>query len=102
MHILLKDNKVKLIYLFNIFINQLLLDLINCAAGVTIIDMLYNYMAYSDNITLFSTHFQVCVAYSKMWKFKSGVKKSKCMIVGKCPLYQEPKWKLRDKCLCNE
>ena len=24
------------------------------------------------------------------------------MIVGKCPLYQDPKWRLGDKCLCNE
>ena len=24
------------------------------------------------------------------------------MIVGKCSLYQDPKWRLGDKCLCNE
>ena len=24
------------------------------------------------------------------------------MIVGKCPLYQDPKWRIGDKCLCNE
>ena len=24
------------------------------------------------------------------------------MIVGKCSLYHDPKWKLGDKCLCNE
>ena len=59
-------------YLFNIFINQLLLDLNNCDAGVRIGDTLYNYMAYADDITLFSTNVQdlqnlidVCVAYSK-------------------------------------
>ena len=91
-------------YLFNIFINQLLLDLNNCDAGVRIGDTLYNYMAYADDITLFSTNVQdlqslidVCDAYSKRWKFKFGVEKSKCMIVGKCPLYQDPKWRLGDK-----
>ena len=67
-------------------------------------------MTYADDITLFSTNVQdlhnlidVCDAYSKRWKFKFGVeKKSKCMIVGKCPLYQDPMWRLGDKCLCNE
>ena len=83
-------------YLFNIFINQLLLQLNKCDAGVRIGDTLYNSMAYADDITLFSTDVQdlqnlidVCVAYSKRWRFKFGVEKSKCMIVGKCSLYQD-------------
>ena len=74
-------------------------------------------MAYADDITLFSTNIQdlqnlidvcvlhivdVCVAYSRRWKFTFGVEKSKCMIVGKCSLYQDPKWRIGDKCLCNE
>ena len=42
--------------LFNLFINQLLLDLNNCDAGVRIGDTLYNSMAYADDITLFSTN----------------------------------------------
>ena len=96
-------------YLFNIFINQLLFDLNNSDAGVRISDALYNDMAYADDITLFSTNVQdlqnlmdVCDAYSKRWKFKFGVEKSKCMIVGKCPLYQDPMWRIGVKCLCNE
>ena len=44
-------------YLF-FFINQLLLDLNNCDAGVRIGDTLYNSMAYADDITLFSTNVQ--------------------------------------------
>ena len=44
----------------------------------------------------------MCCIYSKRWRFKFGVEKSKCMIVGKCTLYQDTKWKLGDKCLCNE
>ena len=74
-------------------------------------------MAYADDITLFSTNIQdlqnlidvcvlhivdVCVAYSRRWKFTFGVERSKCMIVGKCSLYQDPKWRIGDKCLCNE
>ena len=61
-------------------------------------------MAYADDITLFSINIQdlqnlidVCVAYSKRWKLKFGFEKSKYSIVGKCSLYQEPKWKLGDK-----
>ena len=57
-------------YLFKKIINQLLLDLNNCDAGVRIGGTLCNYMA--DDITLFSTNAQylqniidVCVAYSK-------------------------------------
>ena len=41
-------------YLFNIFINQLLLDLNDCDVWVRIGDVLYNFMAYSDDITIFS------------------------------------------------
>ena len=62
----------------------------NCDAGVRIGDTLYSSMAYADDITLFSTNVQdlqnlidICVAYSKRWRFKFGVEKSKCMIVGK-------------------
>ena len=45
-------------YLFNIFINQLLLDLNNCDAGVRIDDTLYNYTAYANDITLLTTNVQ--------------------------------------------
>ena len=90
-------------------ITKLYLDLNNCDAGGRIGDALYNSMAYAHDITLFSTNVQdlqnlidVCVAYSKRWRFKFGVEKWKCMIVGKCSLYQDPKWRLGDKCLCNE
>ena len=48
-------DKPDVCHLFNIFINQLLLDLNNCDAGVRIGDTLYNSMAYADDITLFST-----------------------------------------------
>ena len=41
-------------YLFNIFINQPLLDLNNCDAGVRISDTLYNSMAYAGDILPYS------------------------------------------------
>ena len=43
-------------FLFTIFINQLLLDLNDCDVGVIIGDVLYNSMAYADDITVFSTN----------------------------------------------
>ena len=63
-------------YLFNIFINQLLLDLNNCDADIRIGDTLYNSMAYADDITLFSTNVRdlqnlidVCVAYRAISRY---------------------------------
>ena len=76
-------------YLFSIFINQLLLDLNDCDAGVRIGDVLYNSMAYADDITIFSTNakclqclIDMCAMYSDRWRFKYGFEKSKCMIIG--------------------
>ena len=58
-------------YLFNIFINQLLLDLNDCDVGVRIGDVLYNSMAYVDDITVFSMNakdlqrlIDMCTMYS--------------------------------------
>ena len=75
-------------YLFNIFINQLLLDLHDCDVGVRIGDALYNSMAYADDITVFSTNakdlqrrIDMCTMYSDRWRFKYGIDKSKCMAV---------------------
>ena len=80
-------------YLFNIFINQLLLDLNYCDVGVRIGDVLYNSMAYADDITVFSTNakdlqrlIDMCTMYSDRWRFKYG-NKSKCMIIGKPPFH---------------
>ena len=43
-------------YLFNIFSNKLLPYLNDCDVRVMIGDVLYNYMAYADDITIFSTN----------------------------------------------
>ena len=75
----------------------------NCDAGVRIGDTLYNSMAYADDITLVSTNVQdlqnLTDVYNKRRRFKFGVEKSKVTIVGKCSLYQDPKWRLGDKCI---
>ena len=81
----------------------------NCDTGFRIGDTLYNAMDYADDITLFSTNVQdlqnligICFACSKRWRFNFGVEQSKCMIVGKYPLNQEPKWRFRDNvCMKN-
>ena len=95
-------------YLFNIFINQLLLDLNDCDIGVRIGDVLYNSMAYADDITIFSTNakglqclIDMCTMYSDRWRFKYGIEKSKCMIIGKSPFTCEPVWRLNDVSLRN-
>ena len=95
-------------YLFIIFINQLLLDLNDCDAGVRIGDVLYNSMAYADDITIFSTNakclqclIDMCAMYSDRWRFKYGIEKSKCMIIGKSPFACEPVWRLNDVSLRN-
>ena len=95
-------------YLFNIFINQLLLDLNDCDVGVRIGDMLYNSMAYADAITIFSINdkglqclIDMCTMYSDRWRFKYGIEKSKCMIIGKSPFTCEPVWRLNDVSLRN-
>ena len=95
-------------YLFNIFINQLLLDLNDCDAGVRIGDVLYNSMAYADDITMFSTNakglqciINMCTMYSDRWRFKYGIEKSKCMIIGKSPFTCKRVWRLNDVSLRN-
>ena len=95
-------------YLFNIFINLLLLDLTECDAGVRIGDELYNSMAYADDITLFATNAKgvqclvdMCATYSNRCRFRYGVEKSKCMVIGKSPLTCEPLWRWNNVDLRN-
>ena len=92
------------------FINKLLVDLNDCDAGVRIGDMLYNSesIAYADDITIFSTNatglqclIDMRTMYSDRWRFKYGIDKSKCMIIGKSPFTCEPVWRLNDVSLRN-
>ena len=65
-------------------------------------------MAYADDITVFSTNakylqrlIDMWTLYSDIWRFKYGIDKSKCMIIGKSPFTCEPVWRLNDVSLRN-
>ena len=51
-----KQGSILSSYLFNIFIDKLLLDLNNSDSGVITGNQRYNCMAYADDVTLFSTN----------------------------------------------
>ena len=86
----------------------MLLDLNDCDAGVRIGDVLFNSMAYADDITIFSTNAKglqclvdMCAMYNDRWRFNYGIEKSKCMIIGNSPFTCEPVWRLNDVSLRN-
>ena len=89
-------------YFFNIFINNLLVDLQRKHCGVSIGNLRLNCFAYyADDVNLFSTSavglqtlIDTCHTYSQRWRFKFGITKTKCMIVGKNILSNVPQWKL--------
>ena len=62
-------------------------------------------MAYADDITLFATNVKgvQCMidTYSNRWRFRYGVEKSKCMVIGKSPFTCEPLWRLNNVVLRN-
>ncbi len=69
---------------------------------------MYNSFAYADDVSLFCLSIpglqkliDICVQYSLRWRFNFNQKKSKCMIVGKCPFICEPHWYMKDNELCN-
>ena len=56
---------------------------------------------YADDISLYSVSVtglqrstDICVQYDNRWRFRFNRKKSKCMVVGKCPFsfFTEPHW----------
>ena len=66
-------------------------------------------MAYADDITEFSTNakdlqrlIDIRTIVSDRWRFKCGIDKSKCMIIGKSPFTCEPVWRLNDVSLRND
>ena len=85
--------------LFNIFINDMLIELKGQEHGIMIGKEKINAMGYADDITVLGptvTGLQclinVCSHYAKTWRFSFGIKKSKCMIYGPCPFQVQPKW----------
>jgi hypothetical protein len=74
-------------------------------AGIRIADFHLNHVAYADDVNLKSYSasglqnlINECFVYSENWRFKFGLKKSKCVYFGKPLLKEEPHWLLgKDK-----
>ena len=95
-------------YLFNIFINQLLEVLSSNDKGIEIGGVLYNSFAYADDVTIMCPSItglqqliNICQNYSRRWRFNFNKEKSNCMIIGKCPFINEPKWYMDGHLLQN-
>jgi hypothetical protein len=93
-------------YLFNLFIDNLLLKLKNVNTGIRIGDFHLNHAVYADDVNLMSTNakglqtlINICTSYASEWKFKFGFKKSKCIMFGKCITKNYPKWFVEGKAI---
>ena len=76
-------------HIFGIFINELLIDLSTSDHGVRIDSNKFESFAYADDINLFSATvlglqkmIDKCLVYSNTWRFKFGIKKTKCISYG--------------------
>ena len=90
-----------------IFINDLLLEL-SKMSGIRIGQSELNSAAFADDITLLHTIvpdmqalIDKCFYYAKVWRFKFGIKKSRCLIVGKDPFVTPPTWTLGNEVMSN-
>ena len=93
---------------FNYFINDMLLELKNDDNGVCIDNLKFTSFAFADDVTLLSCTvsglqhlIDICYNYAQRWRFSFGVKKSKCMVIGK-GLFKsnfQHHWKLGDVAL---
>jgi hypothetical protein len=88
-------------HLFSIFINDLLLDLDVADCGASIASLHVSNFAYADDVTVFSptitglqSLIDKCASYSNVFRFSFGIKKTRCMIVGKNHFHNEPEWTL--------
>ena len=84
---------------FNIFINDLLIELYHCESGIRIGKDKYNSFAYADDLTLFSSSvtglqqlIDKSVSYACKWRFSFGIDKTKILQIGKCNFTTIPKW----------
>ena len=85
--------------LFNVFINDLLIELSSCTAGVHLDRDLCNSFAYADDITVFGLTvpdlqklIDTCHNHSQKWRFTFGASKTVCMISGNVSFIDEPNW----------
>ena len=85
--------------LFNVFINDLLIELSSCTAGVRLDRDFWNSFAYADDITVFGLTvpdlqklIDICYDYSQKWRFTFGASKTVCMISGNESFIDEPNW----------
>ena len=88
-------------HVFGIFINDLLIDLSTSDHGVRIGSNKFGSFAYAYDINLFSATvpglqkmIDTFLVYSNTWRFKSSVKKTKCISYRQTILKCEPKWSL--------
>lgn len=94
--------------LFNIFINDLLIKLDNIPQGARLGQTLINAFAYADDITVLSptvqglqTLIDTCQEYANDWRFKFGIKKTKCMSINDNMFKRTPKWSLGKETIEN-
>lgn len=85
-------------YLFNIFLNDLLLELQAAHTGVRVLDLKINHCVYADDVTLLSSTIpglqsliNICADYATRWQFSFGIKKTQFCVIGKQVLKQCPK-----------
>ena len=87
--------------LFNIFIDDLLMELKQTDTGIRIDDLHLNSCTYADDVTIFSSTIpglqqlmNVSTAYASRWRFTFSAKKTKCIIIGKQLTKETPVFKL--------
>ena len=91
-------------YIFNVFLNDLLLELEKSECGIVVGQSKCNSLAYADDIDLFAsstvdlqTLVTLCYNYSMKWRFKFGVKKTQFYIAGSKHSVIDPVIMLGDK-----
>ena len=94
--------------LFNIFIDDLLIELDESPDRVRIGNCCLNSFAYADDITLLCTTIpglqrliDICCSYASKWRFKFGISKTKCMVVSGDCFVQQPRWFLNNLAIDN-
>ena len=79
---------------FNVFINDLLLELNGSKYGIRMGRHKINHFAYADDITLISSTapglqslIDICQGYAQNWSFTFGRSKSKCLVTGNTHIF---------------